>query len=230
MLLIENLDAFYGKAHVLHGINISVDKGDLLAILGRNGVGKTTLLKAIMGIEVVRRGKIMLGGENISGLKTHEIARLGVFYIPDDTWLFPGMTVLDNLRLAARSKNIDLEMLEEIYPGIKSLIDRRADLLSGGERKIVSIMGSIVSGSELILIDEPTEGVMPIMVKKIYSLLNELRRKGKTIVLVEPGTKLNSVLEISTKIAIMNRGRIAYINDKDRAMGELEIIRKQLFV
>jgi branched-chain amino acid transport system ATP-binding protein/urea transport system ATP-binding protein len=230
MLSIENLDAFYGKAHVLHRINISVDRGDLLAILGRNGVGKTTLLKAIMGIEVVRRGKIMLRGENISGLKTHEIARLGVFYIPDDTGLFQGMTVLENLRLATGRKNIDPAMLEEIYPDIRNLINRRADLLSGGERKIVSILRSIVSGSELILIDEPTEGVMPIMVRKIYSLLNELRRKGKTIVLVEPGTKLNNVLEISTKIAIMSGGRIVYINDKDKAIDELEIIRKQLFV
>jgi branched-chain amino acid transport system ATP-binding protein len=230
MLLIENLDAYYGKAHVLHGISLSIDKGDLIAILGRNGVGKTTLLKAIMGIEVIRRGRILFKGRDITRLRTYEISRLGIFYMPDDTGLFHGMSVLENLRLAAGRKNIDLSKLEDIYPEIRGLLNRRADLLSGGERKIVSILRSLLKETDLLLLDEPTEGVMPIMVKKIYSMLDRLRKMGKTIMIVESGTKLNTIVEIATKIGVMSGGRITYIATRDKALEEIDIIKKHLFI
>jgi branched-chain amino acid transport system ATP-binding protein/urea transport system ATP-binding protein len=230
MLYIENLDAYYGKAHVLHNIKLSVDRGDLVAILGRNGVGKTTLLKAIMGIEVIRRGKILFKDIDISRLRTYEIARLGIFYVPDDAGLFQGMSVLENLRLAAGKKDIDLSLLEEIYPEIRGLLNRRADLLSGGERKIVSILRCLLTNTDLLLLDEPTEGVMPIMVKKIYSMLNNLRKIGKTIVMVESGIKFNAIAEIATKIGVMSGGRLVYMNTKDKALEEAEVIRKHLFI
>ncbi|MEM4970762.1 MAG: ATP-binding cassette domain-containing protein [Sulfolobales archaeon] len=230
MLSIEKLDAYYGKAHVLHSISLSVDRGDLIAILGRNGVGKTTLLKAIMGIEVIRKGRILFKGIDISRLRTYEISRLGILYVPDDAGLFQGMNVLENLRLAAGKKDIDLSLLEEIYPEIRGLLNRRADLLSGGERKIVSILRCLLTNTDLLLLDEPTEGVMPIMVKKIYSMLNNLRKMGKTIVMVESGTKLNAIAEIATKIGVMSGGKIVYMNTRDKALEEAEIIRKHLFI
>ena len=230
LLTIKGLDAFYGKAHVLHNIGFTVDRGDIVAVLGRNGVGKTTLLKSIMGIEVTRKGEILFRDEDISKLKTHEIARRGIFYMPDDTGLFPGMSVMDNLRLAAGKKNFPIEPLEEIYPEIRGLLSRKADLLSGGERKIVSILRSLLTGSELLLLDEPTEGVMPLMVKRIYSMLDTLRRKGMTILFIEPGTKLQHIMGIATKISVMNGGRIVYFGEREKAEGELDIIKRHLFV
>jgi len=230
MLLIEDLNAYYSKAHILHNINLSVSKGDLLAIIGRNGVGKTTLLKAIMGIDVVRIGKITFKDKDISNLKTHEISKLGIFYIPDDAGLFQGMSVIENLRLASGKKDIDLNLLEKIYPEIRSLLNRRADLLSGGERKIVAILRSLLTNADLLLLDEPTEGVMPIMVRKIYNMLDSLRKMGKTIVIVEPGTKLSMMREIITKIAIMSGGKIVYINEKEEAIKEIDKIKKYLFI
>jgi branched-chain amino acid transport system ATP-binding protein/urea transport system ATP-binding protein len=230
MLLIEDLNAYYSKAHILHNINLSVSKGDLLAIIGRNGVGKTTLLKAIMGIDVVRIGKITFKDKDISNLKTHEISKLGIFYIPDDAGLFQGMSVIENLRLASGKKDIDLNLLEKIYPEIRSLLNRRADLLSGGERKIVAILRSLLTNADLLLLDEPTEGVMPIMVRKIYNMLDSLRKMGKTIVIVEPGTKFSMMREIITKIAIMSGGKIVYINEKEEAIKEIDKIKKYLFI
>jgi branched-chain amino acid transport system ATP-binding protein/urea transport system ATP-binding protein len=230
MLLIEDLNAYYSKAHILHNINLSVSKGDLLAIIGRNGVGKTTLLKAIMGIDVVRIGKITFKDKDISNLKTHEISKLGIFYIPDDAGLFQGMSVIENLRLASGKKDIDLNLLEKIYPEIRSLLNRRADLLSGGERKIVAILRSLLTNADLLLLDEPTEGVMPIMVRKIYNMLDSLRKMGKTIVIVEPGTKLSMMREIITKIAVMSGGKIVYINEKEEAIKEIDKIKKYLFI
>lgn len=230
ILAIEGLDAFYGKAHVLHKIDLTVDRGDILAVLGRNGVGKTTLLKSIMGIEVTRKGRILFKGKDLSRLKTHEIAGKGLFYMPDDVGLFPGMSVMDNLRLAAGRKSFSVELLEEIYPGVRELLSRRSDLLSGGERKIVSILRSLLTGSEVLLLDEPTEGVMPLMVKRIYSMLDTLRKRGMTIVLVEPGTKLQHIMGIATKITVMSGGRIVYSGEKEKAEKELDIIKRYLFV
>jgi len=230
MISVEGLDAFYGKAHVLHNVSLSVERGDIVAILGRNGVGKTTLLKAIMGIEVVRKGRIVFKGVEISRKKTHEISRMGAFYVPDDAGLFQGMTVLENLRLAAGRKDVDLAALEEIYPEVRTLLNRRADLLSGGERKIVSILRCLLTNTDLLLLDEPTEGVMPIMVKKIYSMLGRLREMGKTIVVVESGVKLNAIAEIATKIGVMSGGRVVYMNTRDKALEEVDLIKKHLFI
>jgi len=230
MLSIENLDAFYGKAHILHNISLSVSRGDLLAIIGRNGVGKTTLLKSIMGIDVVRVGRIIFKDRNIANLKTHEISKLGILYIPDDAGLFHGMSVIENLRLASGKKDIDLSLLEKIYPEIRDLLNRKADLLSGGERKIVAILRSILTKTDLLLLDEPTEGIMPLIVKKIYSMLDNLRKMGKTIVIVEPGTKLNMILGIATKIAVMSGGKIIYIGEGERVMEDIDKIKKYLFV
>jgi branched-chain amino acid transport system ATP-binding protein/urea transport system ATP-binding protein len=230
MLSIENLDAFYGKAHILHNISLSVSKGDLLAIIGRNGVGKTTLLKAIMGIDVIRVGKIIFKDRDIANLKTHEISKLGIIYIPDDTGLFHGMSVIENLRLASGKKDIDLSLIEEIYPEIRDLLNRKADLLSGGERKIVAILRSILTKTDLLLLDEPTEGIMPLIVKRIYGMLDNLRKMGKTIVIVEPGTKLNMILGIATKIAVMSGGKIIYIGESERVMEDIDKIKKYLFV
>ncbi|MGC9107092.1 MAG: ABC transporter ATP-binding protein [Infirmifilum sp.] len=230
ILQLRNLYAYYGKAQVLHGISLEVEKEDFLVILGRNGVGKTTLLKAIMNIEVLKKGEIIYKSINITNLKTYQIAKTGIFYIPDDTGLFQGMTVLENLMLTAGKRDIDLQPLYDIYPKLRELLNRKADQLSGGERKITTVLRSLLTNADLLLIDELTEGVAPIMVTRLYEMLKELRNRGKTIVAVEPGTKLNIVLNYATKIAVMDMGKIVYINDVDQAKNEKDKITRYIFI
>jgi len=140
------------------------------------------------------------------------------------------MSVIENLRLASGKKDIDLGLIEKIYPEIRDLLNRKADLLSGGERKIVAILRSMLTKTDLLLLDEPTEGIMPLIVKRIYGMLDNLRKMGKTIVIVEPGTKLNMILGVATKIAVMSGGRIIYVGESERVMEDIDKIKKYLFV
>lgn len=230
MLEIRGLDSFYGKAQILFNVSLSVDRGELVALLGRNGVGKTTLLKSIMGIEVARRGRIVLDGIDITGMRTHRIASAGIAYVPDYTGLFPGMSVLENLQLALGRKRVDLAQAYELYPEIGQLLNRRADALSGGERKLVSIIRATLAKPKILLLDEPTEGVMPILVKKIYKLMDRLRSEGMAILLVEPGTRLGPVKEIATRISVMVGGRIVYEAGPENLEKDRDIVKKYLAV
>ncbi len=226
MLVLENVNAFYGKAQVLFEVGFETKEGEVLAILGRNGVGKTTLLRSIMGIEVSRTGKIEFDGKDIAEMKTHEIASLGAAYIPDYAGLIPGLTVMENLQLALGTKNLDLGSACEVYPELKGLLARKADTLSGGERKITAIVRAILMQAKLLLLDEPTEGVMPMMAKRIYKLLRDMREKGITILLVEQGARLGLSREIATRIAVMVNGKLVYLGVPEAA-GQ-DILKKYL--
>ncbi len=231
MLKVEGLNAYYGRLQVLFNVNLEVERGEIVAVLGPNGAGKTTLLKALINVEVVKTGKVELEGVNITDLPTYRIARLGIHYVPDYGGLLPRMTVLDNLRLASGTRNPDIEGLEEFYPELRNLLKRRADALSGGERKIVSIVKSLLTNSKLLLLDEPTEGMSPLMVDrsaKLLKMLNE--RKGLTILWIEPGAKLKKVLEVANKVAVMTSGRIMYFEKVEKAKTEIDKIRERLFI
>lgn len=230
MLEIKGLNVFYGKAQVLFNIDMKVNEGEITALLGRNGAGKTTLLKSIMGIDVVKNGKILFKGVDISNMRTYRIAALGVSYVPDYTGLFPGMSVLENLQLALNRRKIDLTYAYTLYPELKHLLDRKADALSGGERKIVSIIRSVLTRPKLLLLDEPTEGVMPILTRRIYELLGRLKNDGITILLVEQGIRLSIVKNIATKIGIIANGRFIYESEPERLEREIDIVKKYLAV
>jgi len=231
MLKIRNLNAYYGNLQVLFNINLEVDRGDIVAVLGPNGAGKTTLLKAIINVEVTKYGEVEFEGTNITSLPTHKIAKLGVHYVPDYGGLLPGMTVLDNLRLAAGSKNPPINKLKDFYPEIANLLERRADALSGGERKIVSIVRSILTNPKLLLLDEPSEGMSPIMVDKTVKLLKRLNEEREfTILWVEPGAKLKKVIEVADKIIVLTAGRIVYVGEAERAKEEIDKIKEYVFV
>ncbi|MFZ8793623.1 MAG: ATP-binding cassette domain-containing protein [Acidilobaceae archaeon] len=231
MLRVEGLNAYYGRLQVLFNINLEVGKGEIVAVLGPNGAGKTTLLKSIINVDVVKTGKVKLEATDITSLPTYKIAELGVHYVPDYGGLLPGITVLDNLRLASNTRNPDLSELEEFYPELRNLLWRKADVLSGGERKIISIIRSLLANTKLLLLDEPTEGMSPIMVDKTCKLLKELNaKKGLTILWVEPGAKLRKVLEVADKMAIMTAGRITYFETAERARREIDVIKERLFI
>ena len=228
MLEIKELNVFYGKAQILFNINMRVNEGEIIALLGRNGAGKTTLLKSIMGIDVVKNGKILFKGVDVSAMETHKIASLGISYVPDYAGLLPGMSVLENLQLALNRRNIDLTYAYTLYPELKQLLNRKADTLSGGERKMVSIIRSILTKPKLLLLDEPTEGVMPILVRKIYELLGILRSNGVTILLVEQGIRLSMVKNIATRINIMTNGKLVYESEPEKLEVDIDIVRRYL--
>jgi len=229
LLEVRGLNAFYGNLQALFSVNLDVGEGEILAVIGSNGAGKTTLLKSIMNIEVRKEGRVYFDGVDITRLPTHRIARLGVLFIPDNTGLYPGLTVLENFQLAVGRKDVDLGIVREVYPEITGLLGRSADRLSGGERKIVSVLRAFLLNPKLILLDEPTEGVSPIVAERIYSLLKMLSSRGKSLIVVESGSKLKLALKNANRIAVMTAGRITYVGEVDKAQKDLDIIRKLVF-
>ncbi|MEM4429511.1 MAG: ATP-binding cassette domain-containing protein [Acidilobaceae archaeon] len=230
MLSVENLNGYYGAIQVLFSINFKVERGDMVAIVGSNGAGKTSLLKSIMNIELWKEGKIVFEGIDITRLPTHRIARLGILYIPDTGGLYHGLTTLENMQLAAGRKIIEIDRIKEIYPRIEELLNRPTDKLSGGERKIVSILRSLLIETKLILLDEPTEGVSPVITEEIYRMLKRLNEEGKTIVVVEPGSRLKIALKHVNKIGVMRTGKLEYFDTTEKALKELELLKKLIFI
>ncbi|MEM1945621.1 MAG: ATP-binding cassette domain-containing protein [Candidatus Caldarchaeum sp.] len=230
VLNVVNLDAFYGKAQILFGLNFSVKKGEIVSLIGRNGVGKTTLLKAIMNISVSKRGKVFLNGHDITSLPTHAIASKGIAYMPDYAGLIPGVSVLDNFRLAFGKKSVDLDFAYQVYPEVKSLLDRRADSLSGGERKIVGLLRTFLMNPSVLLVDEPTEGVSPIIASRIYSIITRMKESGLSVLLVEQGIRYKILSQIAERFLVMVNGKIVLETTSDRLGQEIDQIRKYLAV
>jgi branched-chain amino acid transport system ATP-binding protein/urea transport system ATP-binding protein len=222
------LNSFYDKAQILFNINFRVSQGELVAVIGRNGVGKTTLLKSIMNIEVVKRGRIKFDDIDITNLPTYRIASIGISYVPDYTGLIPGISVLDNLRLSAGKKNVNLSLAKELYDRIDELLPKKADTLSGGERKIVAVIRALLMNPRLVLFDEPTEGVGPIVAKRIYELVSRMKDEGLTVVVVEQGTRFSHVKNIADRISVMVNGRIMYETTRDKVDEEMELIQSYL--
>jgi branched-chain amino acid transport system ATP-binding protein/urea transport system ATP-binding protein len=222
------LNSFYDKAQILFNINFRVSQGELVAVIGRNGVGKTTLLKSIMNIEVVKRGRIKFDDIDITNLPTYRIASIGISYVPDYTGLIPGISVLDNLRLSAGKKNVNLSLAKELYDRIDELLPKKADTLSGGERKIVGVIRALLMNPRLVLLDEPTEGVGPIVAKRIYELVSRMKDEGLTVVVVEQGTRFSHVKNIADRISVMVNGRIMYETTRDKVDEEMELIQSYL--
>jgi urea transport system ATP-binding protein len=216
MLELENLEAYYGESRVLQGISLSVQSGEFVSILGRNGVGKTTLIRSILGLMDRVDGSIRLDGTEIGGFKTHERAIAGIGYVPQGRGILPKFTVRENLLLGtfADPKNkrhngarID-PWVFELFPILKEFIDRKGGNLSGGQQQQLAIARALLSDPKIILLDEPTEGIQPNIVEQIEQVLIDLNRKhGKTVVLIEQNIAF--ARRASQHFAIMDRGQIA---------------------
>lgn len=207
ILLVNGLEAFYGKAQILFGINMSIDRGECVSVIGRVGAGKTTLIKSIVGVEVIRNGSILFDGIEISKLPTYKIAKLGITCVPDYSGLFHGLSVMDNLRLARGSRRIIYDDLLKIYPELTDLLDRRADVLSGGERKIVGLLRAfIVPNVKLLMLDEPSEGVAPKIVEKIAKMLGYIKERGLSMLITEQNWKFAK--RMADRVYIIVRGKI----------------------
>jgi branched-chain amino acid transport system ATP-binding protein len=211
MLEVKDLHAFYGKSHILQGVNLHIGAGEVVSLVGRNGVGRSTMVKAIMG-EVVPRGTNRFKGQNIAGLPSHRIAHLGLGYVPENRDIFPTLTVRQNLMLGIKDTSKPgrwkLDDMLEMFPNLATRADTAAGVLSGGEKQMLTTCRSLMGDPELIMIDEPTEGLAPLIVKQVGSLIAEIAERGVAILLVEQ--KLSIALRISHRVYVMGHGRIVF--------------------
>jgi len=211
MLAVRGLNAYYGKSHILQGVDLDVGAGEVVSLIGRNGVGRSTTIKAIIG-EVAPIGSIRFKGREIAGLPSYRIARLGLGYVPENRDIFPGLTVRQNLVLGlkdtGRLGRWRIEDRLAMFPNLAERADTAAGVLSGGETQMLTICRTLMGDPELIMIDEPTEGLAPLIVAKVRELILEIARRGVAILLVEQ--KLAIALEISARVYVMGHGAIVF--------------------
>ena len=231
MLEINDLHAYYDKSHIIQGISFSIEDGEIVSLLGRNGVGRSTSIKAIMG-EVEHTGSIKFKGEEISRLPTHEIARRGLGYVPENRDIFPTMSTLNNLLLGEKKKGQSgrwaLEDMYEMFPNLGERSHVDAGLLSGGEQQMLTICRTLMVDPDLIMIDEPTEGLAPKLVEQVAGLLKEIVSRGLSILLVEQ--KLAIAMEISNRVIVMGHGKLVFEGTPDELRANDNIRREWLEV
>jgi len=213
MLEVEGIHSFYGEAHVLHGPSLTVRDGEVLALLGRNGMGKTTLIRSIMGLRppVVRRGSVRWKGHELLGLAPHEIARRRIGIVPQGRRLFPSLTVLEHLttlKPAGARHGWTVAKAFEFFPRLAERKSNRGHELSGGERQMLAIARALMTDPELVLMDEPSEGLAPVMVQHVESIVLELKRAGLAILLVEQN--LYSALALADRVCVLETGRVVH--------------------
>jgi branched-chain amino acid transport system ATP-binding protein len=211
MLATSDLNAYYGRSHVLQGVNLEVGQGEIVSLLGRNGVGRSTTCRAIMGL-VPPQGSIRFKNQEIAGLKPHAIARLGIGYVPEDREIFPRLTVIQNLLLGQKKKNQKgrwtLEDVFELFPRLGERTHVLGGLISGGEQQMLTMCRTLLEDPDFIMIDEPTEGLSPKMVEQVSKLIQQIAQSGISVLLVEQ--KLTIALAISHRIYVMGHGRIVF--------------------
>jgi branched-chain amino acid transport system ATP-binding protein len=230
LLQLRDLHAYYGKSHVLHGVDLHVDKGEIVSLLGRNGVGRSTTVKAIMG-QVQTTGSILFKGEEILGLKAFRIAHRGVGYVPENREIFPRLTVEQNLILGEKRKSQGRWSLADMYRMFPRLEERQhvaAGVLSGGEQQMLTLCRTLMGDPDLIMIDEPTEGLAPKIVELVADYLKELKNRGISVLLVEQ--KLAIALEISQRVYVMGHGQIVFEGTPAQLKASAEIRKEWLEV
>jgi branched-chain amino acid transport system ATP-binding protein len=227
MLTVDNIHTYYGDSYVLQGVSLRVEPGEVVCILGRNGAGKTTTIRSIIGFTPPRTGKVFFNDRDLTRLSSDRIARTGIGLVPQGRRIFPDLTVRENLTLAARKRNEtgwDLERLYAEMPRLRERDHHRGNQLSGGEQQMVAIGRALMSNPELLLMDEPTEGLAPLMVREIARLLVELKQKRQSILLVEQSLPL--ALQVADRICVMSKGRIVF-EGTPQALFENEDVKKQ---
>ena len=230
MLEIADLHAFYGESHVLHGVSLTVPKGEVVTLLGRNGAGKTTTLRSIMGIVPRREGSIRMEGTETVGLAPHRIPRLGIGFVPEERGIFSSLDVEENLMLppVVRPGGMAVEDIFRLFPNLKERRRSQGTKLSGGEQQMLAIARILRTGATLLLLDEPTEGLAPVIVQQIGRVIRELKAKGFTILLVEQNFRFAATL--ADRHYVMEDGRIVDMIPNEQLEANMERLHEYLGV
>jgi branched-chain amino acid transport system ATP-binding protein len=233
ILEIQEIDTYYGQSHVLQAISLSIDEGEVVSLLGRNGVGKTTTLRSIMGLTPPRRGSIKFQGREIAGKQSFEIARLGIGYVPDDRRIFPDLTAFENLEIARRMSRKkggywNIDTVCDLFPVLRDLRSSKGTHLSGGEQKMLAIGRALMKNPDIILLDEPAEGLAPLVVKNLIEVIKRIREEGVTILLADQNLKFCKA--VADRGYILEKGVIQYDGTMRDIWENEEVVSKYLVV
>ena len=230
MLEIRDLHAFYGESHILHGVSLDVRKGEVVTLLGRNGAGKTTTMRSIMGIVGKRTGSIRLNGAELVGLPSNKIAKLGIGYVPEERGIFSSLNVEENLMLPPTIKpgGMTIDAIYNLFPNLKERRRSQGTRLSGGEQQMLAIGRILRTGADFILLDEPTEGLAPVIIQQIGRVVRELKQRGLTILLVEQNFRFAAT--IADRHYVMEEGHIVDMIPNDQLEANMEKLHEYLGV
>ncbi|NWF92330.1 MAG: ABC transporter ATP-binding protein [Syntrophaceae bacterium] len=233
MLEVDRIDTFYGQSHVLQAVSLSIDEREVVCLLGRNGVGKTTTLRSIMGLTPPRNGRILFKGIDISKKPSFQVAQMGIGYMPDDRRIFPDLTLFENLELARRlSKRGNVqwtfEKVYDLFPALVNLKERKGSQLSGGEQKMLAIGRALMKNPDLLLLDEPSEGLAPLIVQNLAEVLGRIRDEGVTILLADQNLKF--CRRTSDRGYILEKGMVQFQGTMEAIWQSEEIVKKYLVV
>jgi branched-chain amino acid transport system ATP-binding protein len=232
MLEVEGIHTFYGLSHILFGVSLRVEEKTLVCLLGRNGAGKTTTLRSIIGLNPPRQGSVRFRGEDVTDLQPYLLTRKGVSYVPDDRRIFADLTVVENLEIAIREPGTGegwgKERVYEIFPALRNIASRKGGCLSGGEQKMVAVARALMGNPALLLLDEPTEGLAPALVRSLEGQIKKLRETGLTVLLAEQNVK--SALRLSDRGYIIDNGQIRFQGTIEELRENEEVRKKYLLV
>lgn len=236
MLEVRDIHSYYGKSHILHGVSMELKKGELVCLLGRNGVGKSTTLKSIMGVVQPRQGSIRFENQELIGKAPYEIARAGVGYVPEDRRIFRSLTVHENLLMGIKSRDKTgpkangwtVDRVYELFPRLRERRTQKGGYLSGGEQQMLTVVRTLMGNPRVILIDEPTEGLAPLIVKDVLDMLAAIRESGVTVLLVEQNFK--AAIKVADRFYIMSKGQIVFEGDTEKLLAADDIRKNYLEV
>lgn len=227
MLEIKDLNAWYGSSHTLHGVSLNVKQGEVVALVGRNGAGKTTTIRSIMGLMPKISGSMQFDGNDLVALKAHDRYRLGLAYVPEERRIVPGLTVRENLQLGlvASSGKIDereaIDEIAESFPRLKERLDQEGVTMSGGEQQMLAIARATIAKPKMILLDEPSEGIMPVLVEEMGALFRKLRDQGVTLLLVEQNVEW--ALRLADRAVILDQGEVVYESSSEALLADKDM-------
>jgi branched-chain amino acid transport system ATP-binding protein len=233
VLLVREIHTYYGLAHILQGVSLEVREREIVALLGRNGAGKSTTLKSIVGLTPPKRGSVEFGGQDLVSLPTHQIARMGIGYVPEERRIFPELTVLENLKVAMLAHKLDdpasaLEGMFSMFTRLRERMGQSGRSLSGGEQQMLALARALISRPRLLLIDEPTQGLAPNLVTSIARSLVEIKERGLAVLLVEQNTRI--ALEVADRVYVIDQGTIQFEGTADELRSNDTVQRQFLTV
>lgn len=220
LLELNQVETFYGSSQALFGIDLQVGKGEVVALMGRNGMGKTTSVRSVFGLTPLRRGKISFMGRDISAMPPYRIARLGLGLVPEGRRCFPNLTVVENLLASARKGEWTLEAVNELFPRLRERSQQQANTLSGGEQQMLAVGRALMTNPELIVLDEATEGLAPVIRQEIWKAVRELKRRGQSILVVDK--TLSELLPVADRCVVLERGRTVWQGKPDALNAEIQ--------